>query len=122
MFAIGMNREAEHMLIKFFVEDDFAVLSVGVVIFRRVGVFGVVPPQYIHKGVYLFVALAHQSAVGTQRAFQRVCFAIEVLPVRLTRCTKAECRYKAYGTCLIHTVKVMAWRSMLFPETRPHRL
>jgi hypothetical protein len=44
------------------------------------------------------------------------------LPVRLTRCTKADCRYKAYDTCLIHTVRVVAWRSMLFPETRPHRL
>ena len=65
MFAIGMNREAEHMPFKFFVEDDFAVLSVGVVIFRRVGVFGVVPPRCFHKGVYRFVVLVHQFPVCT---------------------------------------------------------
>ena len=122
MFAIGMKCETKHILPKLFIIDNFAVSAVGVVIGRHVGVFGIVPPQSSHKGVYLFVALAHQSAVCTQRAFQRVCFAIEVLPVRLTRCTKADCRYKAYDTCLIHTVRVVAWRSMLFPETRPRRL
>lgn len=120
MCLVGMERETEDILPKRFVEDNFAVSAVGVVIGRYVGVFGIVPPRSVHKGVYLFVALARQSAVCTQRAFQRVC--LEALPVRLTRCTKAECRYKAYGTCLIHTVKVVAWRSTLFPETRPYLL
>jgi hypothetical protein len=58
MSGICMDREAENIIVKLFVENYFTVFAVGVVASGDIRVFCVVPSEVVHMAVYFFIFFA----------------------------------------------------------------